>query len=586
MSRTSQLNAGPRHVLRLLHVERSPERTIVVRDLLARALGEGCHVECAREAPLLESREGWDLVLLGVGDEKRALEDLRRLRAYRDAVPVLALLEPEAAKLEARLRKEGVHECLLVRSEGISFGELLARVVRNTMDRQELVSGLEQARRLGMHLAHHDTLTDLPNRILFRSRLAQLIAQARRSMRSLAVLFLDLDRFKYINDTLGHDVGDVLLQAVGKRLEGCIRESDTIARRGGDEFTVILDGIRRGQDAAAVARKILDALSHPFAIEGHELFVGASIGISLFPADGADVETLIKHADIAMYRAKARGGNHFQFFLPEMNGRALERLELESSLRLALDRDEFVLHYQPQLDIASGRVCGVEALIRWEHPEMGRIYPDAFISLAEETGLIHAMGDWVLREAVRQNRAWQDEGLDPICMAVNFSARQFQFKQPVKRVAEVLNDAGLDPNYLDLELTESVVMKDASLAIEVLGQMRELGVEISIDDFGMGYSSLSYLKRFPITRLKIDRSFITNLLVDPKDAAITDAIIGIAHSLGIQAVAEGVEDFDQLERLRGPGCDQMQGYLFSKPLPADEITQLLREGRSLEPSRL
>lgn len=584
MTRTSQLNAGPRQVLRLLHVERSPERTIVVRDLLARALGEGCRLESAKAAPRLESREGWDLVLLGVEDEARALEDLRRLRAYRDAVPILALLDPDAARLETRLRKEGVHECLLVRSEGISFGELLARVVRNTMDRQRLVSGLEQARRLGMHLAHHDTLTDLPNRILFRSRLAQLIAQARRSMRSLAVLFLDLDRFKYINDTLGHDVGDVLLQAVGKRLESCIRESDTIARRGGDEFTVILDGIHRGQDAAAVARKILDALSHPFAIEGHELFVGASIGISLFPADGADVETLIKHADIAMYRAKARGGNHFQFFLPEMNGRALGRLELESSLRLALARDEFVLHYQPQLDIASGRVCGVEALIRWAHPEMGMIFPDAFISLAEETGLIHAMGDWVLREAVRQNRAWQDEGLAPICMAVNFSARQFQFKQPVKRVAEVLGDAGLDPGYLDLELTESVVMKDASLAIETLGQMRDLGVEISIDDFGMGYSSLAYLKRFPITRLKIDRSFITNLLVDPKDAAITDAIIGIAHSLGIQAVAEGVEDFDQLEHLRGPGCDQMQGYLFSKPLPADEITQLLREGRCLEPS--
>lgn len=577
---TSEPSARPRDVLRVLHVERAPERTIVIRDLFARAFGEGGELTGVREAP--ENPDHWDLVLLGVKDESCALEDLRRLRAHAPDAPILALLDPGSVQLEKRLLREGVADCLQVRSEGVSFGELLARVMKSTMERRRLTTGLERARRLGMHLAHHDTLTDLPNRILFRSRLAQLIAQAKRSMRSLAVLFLDLDRFKYINDTLGHDVGDVLLQAVGKRLQSCVRESDTIARRGGDEYKIILDGIHRGQDAAAVARKILDALAHPFAIEDHELFVGASIGISLFPADGADVETLIKHADIAMYRAKARGGNHFQFFLPEMNGRALERLELESSLRLALARDEFVLHYQPQIDMKTGRVCGVEALIRWEHPEMGLIFPDAFISLAEETGLIHALGDWVLREAVRQNREWQDMGLDPICMAVNFSARQFQFKKPVKRVAEVLDEFGLDARYLDLELTESVLMKDASLAIEVLEKMRDLGVEISIDDFGMGYSSLSYLKRFPITRLKIDRSFIQNLLVDPKDAAITDAIIGIAHSLGIEAIAEGVEYRDQLEHLQGTGCDQMQGYLFSPPLPPEEITALLTEKRALE----
>ena len=445
--------------------------------------------------------------------------------------------------------------------------------------------GFDRARRLGLHLAHHDTLTDLPNRQLFRSRLRQLIAQARRNPRALAVLFLDLDRFKQINDTLGHGVGDRILQQVARRLEGCIRESDTAARRGGDEFTVILDGVRRGQDAARVARKILSSLAKPLKVDNYELFLTGSIGISLFPADGGDVDELVKHADIAMYRAKSRGGNGYQFYLPEMNDRALERMEMENSLHVALEREQFFLVYQPQVQLSTGRITGMEALVRWRHPDLGVIYPDEFIPLAEETGLIVQLGEWVLRESCRQNKAWQVQGLPPIQVGVNFSARQFQFKRPVELIEDALKQSGLEPQYLDLELTESAVMQDHSFAMDTLRQLRELGISISIDDFGTGHSSLAHLKRFPITRLKIDKAFVRTLLIDPRDAAITQAIIGMARTLGLKAVAEGVETEAQCEFLRAPGesppCDQAQGYFFSRPLPAEQAEELLAKDQPM-----
>ncbi len=521
----------------------------------------------------------YDAVLILVEDAGPALAALRLVRHALGSSPVIVVADGFENGQGDLLREEGAQD--LFERAHLCDGRvpLLERAIDWAVERGELCGELERARQVGLHLAHHDTLTDLPNRQFFRSRLRQLLAQARRHKRLLAVLFLDLDRFKQINDTLGHTVGDRLLVEVARRLVGCVRETDLAARRGGDEFTVILDGIRRGQDAARVARKILLALQRPFHVDQHELFVGASIGISLFPADGQDVETLVKHADIAMYRAKAQGGSTYRFFLPDMNDKALERLALEQSLRLAIEREEFVLHYQPRVDLASGRIVGMEALVRWQHPDLGLIYPDEFIPVAEETGLIEGLGRWVLQTACAQNRRWQDEGLPRITVAVNFSARQFQHKHPVDLVRRALDKSGLAPDCLEIELTESAVMQDAAVALETLTELREIGVAVAIDDFGTGQSSLSYLKRFPITTLKIDKTFVRTLLVDPKDAAITEAIVSMAHSLRLRACAEGVETPQQLEALREQGCDEVQGYVFSPPLPVDRATELLAGSR-------
>jgi diguanylate cyclase (GGDEF)-like protein len=527
------------------------------------------------EAQRLLASQPIATVLIGSGAGEQAFELLTALRRVFPALPVVGLGD---ARTGERFLREGGQDWVEVASEtGADVGEarLIERVLRHVVERGVLLAELERQRRIGLHLAHHDTLTDLPNRQLFRTQLRQLINQAHRHPRALGVMFLDLDRFKQINDTLGHRIGDLLLVAVARRLQGCVRETDIAARRGGDEFTVLLDGIKRGQDAAKVAKKILAETARPYHIDGHELFITASIGISLFPADGADSESLVRNADIAMYRAKARGGNTYQFFMPEMTDLAVERMELENSLHQALERKQFVLYYQPQVDLVSGRIVAMEALIRWIHPEAGMIFPDEFIPLAEETGIIVAMGEWVLGEACRQAKRWDALGLPPVIQAVNFSARQFQFRRPVERIREVLSETGLDPSRLDLELTESALMKDPGFAMETLRKLRDMGVSISIDDFGTGHSSLAYLKRFPINKLKIDKTFIHSLLADRKDAAITNAIISMAHELELKAVAEGVETPEQLEYLRGPGCDEVQGYLFSRPVPADEAARLL-----------
>lgn len=514
--------------------------------------------------------------VLVVPDADGACFDLlARLRSLLPALPVVGV--GEAASGE-RFAREGGHDWVELDPRAAPDEReqrLVERVLRYAVERAALQSELERQRRLGLHLAHHDALTDLPNRQLFRTQLRQLLQQAHRNPRSLAVMFVDLDRFKQINDTLGHRIGDLMLVEVARRLQSCVRETDIAARRGGDEFTVLLDGIRRGQDAARVARKILTEIAKPYSIAGHELFLTASVGMSLFPADGADSEALVRNADIAMYRAKARGGNTYQFFMPEMTDRAMERMEMENSLHQALEREQFVLYYQPQVDLTSGRIVAMEALIRWQHPEAGMIFPDEFIPLAEETGIIVRMGEWVLAEACRQAKRWDEQGLPPVVQAVNFSARQFQFRRPVERIREVLQQTGLDPARLDLELTESAVMKDPGFAMETLRKLRDMGVSISIDDFGTGQSSLAYLKKFPISKLKIDKTFIHTLLADRKDAAITNAIISMAHELELKAVAEGVETPQQLEYLRGPGCDEVQGYLFSRPVPADEAGRLL-----------
>ena len=432
-----------------------------------------------------------------------------------------------------------------------------------------------------LYLANHDALTGLPNRNLLEDRLEQAIAHASRAGQVVALLFLDLDRFKNINDSLGHGVGDALIKAMGVRLSDAVRDGDTVARLGGDEFVIVLAELQAEQNAAPAAAKILDAVLQPLTIDGHELAVTASIGISLYPKDGTDSQSLLKNADTAMYRAKDAGRNIFQFYTQEMNACTLDRLKLENSLRYALERNEFVLHYQPQLDLSSGRIIGMEALLRWQRPGHGLVSPADFIPLAEETGLIVPIGAWVLHAACAQNKAWQAAGSPKIRMAVNLSPRQFKQQDVAAMVSRALDQSGLDAEWLELEITESCIMEQPEGSAEVLRELSGMGVGLAIDDFGTGYSSLNYLKRFPIDTLKIDQSFVRDITTDPDDAAIASAVIALAHSMRLAVIAEGVETPQQLEFLRERQCDRMQGYLFSRPVPAAGATQLLQGGARL-----
>jgi diguanylate cyclase (GGDEF)-like protein/PAS domain S-box-containing protein len=425
-------------------------------------------------------------------------------------------------------------------------------------------------------LAYYDALTGLPNRVLLRDRLSQALAAARRQGNKVALLFLDLDRFKIINDSLGHSVGDLLLQEVGERLKRCVREQDTVARLGGDEFLIVLTNVKDIPDAAVAGERFMDAMTPGFAIQGHALNISCSLGISIFPEHGGDSETLIKNADAAMYSAKDGGRNNFQFFTADMNAQAVERLALENGLRLALEKKELFLVYQPQMDIASGKITGLEALLRWQHPELGLVPPDKFIRIAENSGLIMPIGEWVLRTACVQARKWQDEGLTATSVAVNVSAVQFRQEGFPKTIRRVLDETGLAPQYLELELTESLLLSNADVMFSVLQQLTTMGLRLAIDDFGTGYSSLSYLKQFPVSKLKIDRSFIRDLAVNPDDAAITTAIISMAKSLNLKVIAEGVENEAQMAFLRAHQCDEIQGYYFSKPLTADKVAAKLR----------
>ena len=425
-------------------------------------------------------------------------------------------------------------------------------------------------------LAFYDSLTGLPNRALLQDRLAQALARAGRQQDVVALLFLDLDRFKVINDSLGHSVGDILLQEVSRRLKGQTREQDTVARVGGDEFVVVLSGVKQVEDCAITAERMMKALSGEFLIQGHSLNVSCSLGISIFPDDGKDSEALVKHADAAMYCAKEKGPNTFQFFTQDMNASIMQRLMLENSLRLALQRNEFFLMYQPQMDMTTGNISGVEALIRWKHPKLGLVSPAEFIPIAEDSGLILPIGEWVLRTACVQARKWQQEGLPAVPIAVNVSAVQVRQRGFLELVRNVLRETGLSPEYLELELTESLLLSNADVMPATLKELKALGVKLAIDDFGTGYSSFSYLRRFQVHKLKIDRCFVQDVNVDPDDAAITSAVISIAKSLNLKVIAEGVENEAQLSFLRTQNCDEIQGHYFSKPLLADECAGKMR----------
>lgn len=467
-----------------------------------------------------------------------------------------------------------------------SAGSLVLILVLAMLGRMSALLALSRRRATQEHianaaraeyLAYHDGLTTLANRSLFSKLLGQSLQQARRHDRRLAVLFLDLDGFKRVNDSHGHEVGDQLLREVAARLKACLRDSDTVARMGGDEFTALLPELAEDKYAATAAKKVLAALSRPFVLNGKELRVTASVGISLYPQDGADEQTLMKNADVAMYRAKDEGKNNFQFYSEELNASALERQSLESELRLALERSEFRLHYQPKRDIQSGRITGMEALLRWQHPGLGTVAPLRFIPVAEETGLIVAIGKWVLLSACRQNVAWQDEGLPRVSVSVNLTARQFADKRLLADLAAILAETGMDAHLLELEISEGLLMRDLDKALGILTGLKSMGIRIAIDDFGLGYASLATVQRFPLDTIKIDRSFIRDVGSVDDHKEVTEAIIAMGRKLSLTIVAQGVETKEQADFLRRNACDEFQGFYLGKPAPAEEIAKLLRD---------
>jgi diguanylate cyclase (GGDEF)-like protein/PAS domain S-box-containing protein len=475
---------------------------------------------------------------------------------------------------------------LLIRRDGLEVA--IEDSAGHTKDRHGNISGavivfhdVSAARAKTLELSHraqHDFLTDLPNRVLLTDRINQAISFAARYSKQLAVMFVDLDYFKKINDAFGHVIGDKLLQSVATRLISCVRRSDTVSRLGGDEFAVLLSQVERAEDAVFSAKKILSALAAPYSIDQKHLDINASIGVSTYPSDGQDAETLIQKADTAMYDAKKLGRNSYQFFRADMQARVLERQRLESALRSALGRDELRLNYQPKIDLKTGEISGVEALLRWHHPDRGSISPSQFIPIAEESGLIIPIGQWVLLEACRQARAWMDAGLPPVRVAVNVSALQFMAKDFLSCVRAALISTGVDPHNLELELTETVLMQDAESAVDKLHALKAIGVQLAVDDFGIGYSSFSYLRRFPLDALKVDRTFIKDLSADAGAATIVTAMINIGKSLHHRVIAEGVETREQVQFLQRQGCGEGQGYFFCHPVIAEKFAQFLESG--------
>ena len=523
-----------------------------------------------------EKMTGWSLreaAGLPLGEVFRVLD-----AASREAAP---------SPMETAVGQEGTGHrppnCVLVRRDGFEIP--IEDSVSPIHDREGNATGavivfrdVSAARAMAdqiTHSAEHDFLTGLPNRMLLNDRVNQAIAMAPRHHKRVAVLFLDLDGFKHINDSLGHPTGDKLLQSIAKRLVECVRASDTVSRQGGDEFVVLLSEVERSEDTAITARRMLQAVAEAHSIDHHDLHVTTSIGVSVFPDDGLDAETLIKNADTAMYQAKENGRQSYKFFKPAMNVRAVERQAIEESLRRALERQEFAVHYQPKVSLKTGEITGAEALLRWTHPVRGPIPPGQFIPIAEDCGLIRPIGNWILREACRQARVWLDAGLPLASMAVNISAVQFRNENFLQGVFSTLEETGLDPKYLELELTESVLMKHAESTEVILKTLRARGVQLAVDDFGTGYSSLSYLRRFAIDALKIDQSFVRQITTTPSETTIVTAVISMGRSLNLRVVAEGVETTEELAFLQAHQCDQAQGYYFSRPVAAPQFADLL-----------
>ncbi len=479
-----------------------------------------------------------------------------------------------------RLVRPNDHSIRWVRDRAFPIRDASGEVYRIAGIAEDITERMEAEERM-LQLAHYDGLTNLPNRVLCYDRLQQALAQARRNAWGMAVMFVDLDRFKNINDTLGHSTGDALLQQASERLASCVRAGDTVGRSGGDEYMLVLSNLNGAQDAGIVAQKIMSSFAQPFLLEGDQVYVTVSIGIALYPGDSKDQDELVRDADTAMYRAKELGRNNFQFYQASMNAKALDKLNLENGLRRALEHNEFRLHYQPKVSLASGEITGFEALLRWQHPERGLVSPVEFIPLLEETGLIVAAGEWVIRAASYQLKAWRDAGITPKPIAVNLSARQFQSPDLGQTITRILNEAGIEPGLLELEITESSLMHNTEDAVRTMEYLVSLGLRISIDDFGTGYSSLAYLKRFPLDALKIDRTFVKEIGQDSNDTAITLALISLAHNLGLKVVAEGVETEEQQAFLSANACDEIQGYYFARPLAVDDCTEFLRQGRRL-----
>ncbi len=464
------------------------------------------------------------------------------------------------------------------------FLYVIVKRADNIIKRHEEVRLLHE--REMRHQAYHDSLTGLPNKSKFSEQLRESINRSIRSGQQFALMFVDLDRFKIINDSMGHDAGDQLIRIAGERLSSLTREKDILFRWGGDEFTIILEDIDNLDDVSTITERIIKGMSSPISIAKQELVITTSIGIAVYPNDSDSAEALIKNADAAMYHAKGSGRNRYEFYTPEMNARAKERLELESGLQKALQNEEFILHYQPKYGASTQKLVGVEALLRWQHPSYGLVMPDRFIPALEENGLINAVGEWVLRTACAQNKMWQEQGFAPVTVSVNISAVQFRSPQLIDTVARVLDETQLESRYLELELTESMFISNTEAAINTMYRLKDLGVSLSIDDFGSGYSSLSYLKRFPVDYLKIDRSFIKDIENSNKDAAITNAITVLAHSLNMKIVAEGVESQGQLDYLKSQGCQELQGFLFSRPISALEVSELLEKVSAGQQSQL
>ncbi len=468
-----------------------------------------------------------------------------------------------------------VSRTLLRKADGHREPIRVLGIVHDITDRKRMEQEI-------IEMAHHDALTGLPNRRLF-IELAQIeMAQANRNNKKMAFVFLDLDRFKEVNDTFGHEAGDQLLKEVALRIKKSLRKSDTIARIGGDEFNIIIADLARAEGSAEIARKIVESFRAPFLIAGHELHVTASIGLSVYPDDDQDMETLFRYADIAMYHAKETGKNNFQFYNPSINVHSAQRIKMESGLRQAIANGELLLYYQPLADIRTGKMVCAEALVRWNHPEMGLLEPKDFIPMAEETGFITTIDEWVLEAVCRQAKLWRQAGLPPVCLTVNLSSRIFQKTGFASSISRVLQETGLPPGILYLEITETLAMENIQLTASQLAQLSELGVQISIDDFGTGYSSLNYLKRLPIGRLKIDRSFIKDIATDPDDRAIINAVVAMAHNMKMKVIAEGVETESQLDFLRQVGCDEMQGFLYSRPLTAEKFVELAGNGNKAD----